>query len=163
MDDEDLHVLRGANIFVKVDSLFAVVVRSRGGGRGSRHEALQRLIMNAPKGMQVDHINGDRLDNRRSNLRLCTHGQNSKNRPGWRSRPNKFKGTNRRTYKKENGELSVVWFARIMVDRNRFQMPHRKTEIEAAKDYDVLAKAHHGEFASLNFSSENNCKKADSP
>jgi hypothetical protein len=42
--------------------------------------ALSRFIMNPPKGMVVDHINGDRLDNRRENLRIVTYRQNSLNR-----------------------------------------------------------------------------------
>lgn len=41
---------------------------------------MHRVIMSTPKGMQTDHINGDGLDNRRSNLRICTQIQNSQNR-----------------------------------------------------------------------------------
>ena len=37
---------------------------------------MHRMIMNPPKGMVVDHINGDTLDNRKSNLRICTVQQN---------------------------------------------------------------------------------------
>ena len=42
--------------------------------------SIHRWIMDAPKGLQVDHINRNRLDNRRSNLRLVTHKENCKNR-----------------------------------------------------------------------------------
>lgn len=41
---------------------------------------LHRQLMRAPQGTCVDHLNGDRLDNRRSNLRVCSHGENMQNR-----------------------------------------------------------------------------------
>lgn len=40
---------------------------------------LHRLILGAPKGSIVDHVNGDVLDNRRCNLRICTHAENMRN------------------------------------------------------------------------------------
>src|SRR5882672_2771828 len=46
----------------------------------SFHIHLHRMIMgNPPKNMDVDHINGDTLDNRRENLRICTHAENARN------------------------------------------------------------------------------------
>ena len=53
--------------------------------RGSRPKKwvyLHRLILDAPVGTMVDHINNDRLDNRRANLRLVTNSQNMQNRRG---------------------------------------------------------------------------------
>jgi len=47
---------------------------------------LHRLIMDAPADKQVDHINGNKLDNRKCNLRLCSHQQNCCNRKGHKGR-----------------------------------------------------------------------------
>ena len=47
---------------------------------GSRDKSIHRIVMNAPKGMDVDHINGDTLDNRKENLRICTRSENCQNR-----------------------------------------------------------------------------------
>ncbi len=56
-----------------------------------RIELMHRRIINAPAGLQVDHVNGETLDNRSVNLRLCTNQQNSRNRHVVRG-VSKFKG-----------------------------------------------------------------------
>jgi len=48
------------------------------------HIYLHRLIMDAPEGIEVDHINHNKLDNRRENLRLATRLQNARNCYGYR-------------------------------------------------------------------------------
>lgn len=61
---------------------YAVHTKYLGGGRKNMRRKtihMHRLIMDAPKGMTVDHINGNRLDNRRDNLRVCTIQQNNMN------------------------------------------------------------------------------------
>ncbi len=54
--------------------------RFRGNNESPQHIRLHRFILDAPDGVVVDHVNGDRLDNRRSNLRMVTPSQNSHNR-----------------------------------------------------------------------------------
>ena len=74
VDDDDYDFYHRFD-FVGTKKGYAVF--RRGLSRGLR---LHRLIANPPKGLVVDHINGNRLDNRRKNLRVCTSAQNAVNR-----------------------------------------------------------------------------------
>ncbi len=77
-----------------------------------RTVSLHRLLMGEPKGMQVDHINGNTLDNRRSNLRVVTASENQKNGKVHRAgRPVGVHKTQRgyyQVYKKIAGERFYV-------------------------------------------------------
>jgi hypothetical protein len=101
---------------------------------------LHRFLMGAQPGQVVDHINGDGLDNRRSNLRVCSQRENSRNRRGW-GRP--LKGA---AIRKDTGR----WRARIMVDGQEISLGCYGTEREALATYDIAAREHFGEFALLN-------------
>lgn len=59
---------------------------------GSKNQFIHQLIINCPKGMQIDHINNNKLDNRKRNLRICTAQQNICNRPKNRNNKSGFKG-----------------------------------------------------------------------
>lgn len=120
---------------------------------------LHRLIMGAKPGQVIDHINGNSLDNRRCNLRICSRSQNQANRTKERlGKKGKFdhgfKGVTKHTKK----GLKKPWMARLAFEGKVYFSEKFHTPSEAAKAYDTLAKKHHGEFARLNFPEEQNAK-----
>lgn len=106
---------------------------------------LHKVILNAPKGQQVDHANRDTLDNRRSNLRFCTGSQNSANSSSRRG-VSGFRGVFRSPKNKLN-----PWTTCIQVQNRRMFIGAFGTADAAAKAYDQKAKEHFGPFAMLNF------------
>lgn len=122
-------------------------------GRTDNHRRktlyMHREILQASKGDYCDHINGNGLDNRRSNLRLCTNGQNlfNKDKPRIRKATSKYKGVVlRRT---SRGRVS--WAARIKANKKGYWIGTFATELDAARAYDAAARELHGAFAYLNF------------
>jgi hypothetical protein len=97
--------------------------------------------MNFPDKYQVDHINLNKLDNRRDNLRMCTPAENLRN-VGARNRHSNYKGV--RFYKNR-------WVAEIGINYQHVYLGRFKLEEEAAKAYDKAARELHGEFARTNF------------
>ena len=65
---------------------------------GDRRDSIHRLVMGNPKGMQVDHINGDTLDNRKENLRVCTRSQNMQNKKLHSHSKTGYKGVHEKNY-----------------------------------------------------------------
>jgi hypothetical protein len=99
-----------------------------------------------PKGFLVDHMNGDKLDNRRSNLRLATRGDNEANK-------RKRRGTTTSKYKgvtKINDGRQKCWRVSITVDTKQIKVGTFYSEDEAAKAYNKAALEQWGEFAHLN-------------
>lgn len=113
--------------------------------RGSnKNLPMHRLVLNAPKGMQVDHINCDGLDNRRANLRLCTTSQNCQNQRRQLGSTSGYKGVcwSRQDY---------CWIAYIKLNSVRRHLGSFDTAEKAAKAYDKAALELFGEFARPNF------------
>lgn len=102
---------------------------------------LHRLVMGAPKGLQVDHINGDRLDNRKNNLRICDNGQNARNRDKQKNNTTGYKGVYKR---------GLRYCAKLVVDGKQHHLGTYDTPKEAATAYNNGALKLFGEFAKLN-------------
>lgn len=106
---------------------------------------MHRIITKCEKGKVVDHINHDTTDNRKSNLRICTNNFNSMNsRKIKLNKSSVYKGVS--WYKRDG-----IWTSYIMISRKRIYLGRFKCEIEAAKAYDKKAKELFGEYAYLNF------------
>ncbi len=101
---------------------------------------MHRIIVNAPDGIEIDHIDGNGLNNQKSNLRFCTHAQNLGNQ---RSRMKKYKGVCK--------SASGSYFAVITYRYKSKRLGTFSSEISAAKAYDKAAIELFGEFANLNF------------
>ena len=122
--------------------------RSRGtfyAQRGSNGSVvtMHREIMRPPDGLCVDHINHKGLDNRRSNLRLCTNAENHYNKRPRKNCSSKYKGVIRRKDCKR-------WRAKIGFKRRHIHLGDFEDEMEAAMAYDDKAIELFGEFACVN-------------
>ena len=100
--------------------------------------------------MQTDHINHNKLDNRKGNLRICTASQNQWNRRVGNVGRSRYKGV--AFLKNKNVR---PWQAQISVGNKRIYLGQFDSELLAAKVYDKSAIEHFGEFALTNFSKEN--------
>lgn len=152
VDDEDYERVAAYKWCVSVRKHTAYAARTGPMVRGNTEPRIymHRFILNAPKGMQVDHVNGDGLDNRRANLRLVSQRQNSQN-------------SRARTYINDvsvKSEHKGVW-----ANKGRFTVfingPYGRRyvgiyldERAAALAYDQAARLLHGEYARLNFPDE---------
>lgn len=103
---------------------------------------MHRVLLDAPRHLVVDHINGNGVDNRRCNIRLCTHQQNLMRRVG---PPNKtgYRGV----HQIRPGTYRVA----IMLSQRGHYVGTFYDPILAARAYDDAARRLHGEFARLNF------------
>ncbi len=108
---------------------------------------LHREIMGDPEGLLVDHINGNPLDNRKENLRLCVQSQNMGNaRKTTKKTSSVYKGV----YKESSKGFKNPWSAYVNKDGKRSSLGHFATEEEAALAYNTKAEELFGEFANLN-------------
>lgn len=107
---------------------------------------LHRLILGAPKGSMVDHINGDTYDYRMSNLRIVTNSQNQMNAKRRSDNDSGYKGV---TWNKQRR----AWKAQIRKDGRDFFIGYFDNPRHAAYAYDINAREIFGEYARVNLSS----------
>ena len=92
-DKEDDHIIQGHTWHIqKIKNRFyaGTNIKSEDGKYKKRY--LHQMIMNPPKGMDTDHINGNTCDNRRQNLRVCTRSENMQNRGKQKTNTSGFVG-----------------------------------------------------------------------
>lgn len=105
---------------------------------------MHKMIIECPDGMVVDHINGNPLDNRRSNLRVCTQSENLMN-------TNKRRGDFSSKYKGVSWDNSKQrWRAMVYKSGKKNHAGYHRCEVQAAEAYNRKAVELYGEFARLN-------------
>lgn len=100
---------------------------------------MHRMILEVKDGRLVDHINGNGLDNRRNNLRMCTTSQNAFNRGIPMTNMSGYKGVSFEQQTKK-------WRAQICINGKRIKIGRFEDKKQAAIAYQEYAKKYHGEF-----------------
>lgn len=136
VDDEDYEYLNQWRWYYS-DSGYAVRKPS------SVRFFMHRVVINTPEGMFTDHINRNKLDNRRENLRICTRSQNCANVGILPSNTSGYKGV---SFDSREGK----WRANIRVKGKKHSLGYFENIIEAVSAYNIAALEHFGEFAVLN-------------
>lgn len=100
---------------------------------------LHRQLLKASPGDQVDHANGNGLDNRRENIRIASSAQNMQNRPVQRNNVSGLKGVH---YRKDRG----TYRARIVVDGREINLGTYKSPQDASRAYEKASAQYFGQF-----------------
>ncbi len=148
VDDDDYEEISKHKWFCTNDGYAA---RRPPNGYGKKQEWMHRQILGLKKGGLVDHKNGNRLDNRKENIRKCSHSQNASNTGKYKNNSSGYKGV-------AWNKVTKKWSAQIGINGKVKTLGHFFCLIKAAKAYDEAAKKCHGEFASLNFKGTDNGK-----
>jgi hypothetical protein len=147
VDDDDYNYFKYC-YELYIDKNGYVMTRMKWHRMGLPSGKLHVIITNPPKGkhIHVDHIDGNKLNNTKENLRICTHQENMRNRKVHRKYANKKK------HSKYKGLTFIsrdnVW--QVRVQNKNVGYFNADYEIEAANCYNHFAKLEFGEFALLN-------------
>lgn len=141
VDDEDLPAVQG---YKWRQSKLGYVIARRSSKEEKSVIMLHRLVLKARDGMVVDHKNHDLMDNRRSNLRECTHAENMCNRLIHKNNKLGVKGVYQ-----DRRRSTPTYRAQIVIGRKYIRLGSFRTIEQAAKAYADAALKYHGEFARL--------------
>ena len=144
IDDADFELLQRWKWLAAPGSSGNFYARRLVGDRamGAHWVHMHRLLLNAPPGLQVDHIDGNGLNNQRTNLRLCTTGENRRNQLRRRrgTHSSRFKGVTWDSPRQQ-------WVAQIHLNGRHIFLGRFATEDEAAAAYARGSRRFHGAFA----------------
>lgn len=158
IDDEDYSLIKEKKIKVRISNLhkktpYKSVVFWDSKIHKRKYVILARFLLNAPEDMEVDHINRNSLDNRKENLRLCTHRQNTVNRPA-------LKGANEWGYrglvrykaskKSPTAPDNYYWRAKVENGSSSIHAGSNKNPHISALKYNKVALQIYGDFVLLN-------------
>ena len=143
VDEDDYHVLVLRKWFIAKPGAWPYAATHRLGTRNGV-DLMHRMLTGAQRGQYVDHINGNSLDNRMSNLRVCTNAENLRNMRPRNGGTSKFKGVYWNVRDKR-------WRAQIMHNYKKLNLGNYESEEEAGRAYDEAALRLFGQFARLNF------------
>lgn len=138
IDEEDLEKFALFKWWTRTDDGYVITTKK------GRVIGLHRHLMNAKKGEFVDHINHIPFDNRKSNLRICSKRENTKNQKKAKNNTSGYKGVSL-------SKPRLLWMAQIYSDGKHYHIGFFKKKLDAAKAYDAMAVKLHGKFAFLNF------------
>lgn len=149
VDAEDAEWLSGHRWYLS-NTGYAVRDEHKNGAK--RSVLMHRVVLGLERGGVADHINRNKLDNRKANLRLADHSRNGANRSKVHRKngtSSAFKGVSldRRSFHWRE----KVWEAYIWVDRKKSRLGRHRSEVSAARAYDEAALKYYGTFACLNF------------
>lgn len=117
-------------------------LNTKGYASNNKHIRMHRLINKTPQGLLTDHKNGDKLDNRRSNLRTCNNSENHCNIKLMANNTSGHKGVSW-------SKAAQKWHAYINKDSKRTYLGIFNNLDEAVKVYEKAAVEQHGEFVNL--------------
>jgi len=151
VDDEDYEWLSQFKWHVKKSGRTCYAVRKVTVAPNTyKKEFMHNAIMKPKEGEQVDHIDGNGLNNCRANLRLANHQLQQANRRKTKG-VSRFKGVTRVVHKRKRTGDWIRWHARIKFNGKYISLGYFENEEDAARAYDKKARELFGEFAKTNF------------